>query len=210
MSSRKRSWDLVHRLGERPGRAGPERGPTGIGRGADEVCTRITHGLERPGGTVLGASRGDPAAAAVRWCGFLPGWDDPSCSSRFLVLRSQATANLIQIRRRTAGSTNAGGHGLDRVTGRRLLELSDRRSGSDRVVPPRATRGIQSRSRRRNHSTTTGLRRRAPVRPPPSPERPPRARTARAPTSSRPRSGKTSPPREPLDHRPRPTRAPQT
>ena len=33
--------DLVHRLGERPGRAGPERRPAGVGRRADEVRARI-------------------------------------------------------------------------------------------------------------------------------------------------------------------------
>ena len=39
---------------------------------------------------------------------FLSGMDDPSCSSRFLVLRLQATAKLIayRINRRTAGFTN--------------------------------------------------------------------------------------------------------
>ena len=39
-----------------------------VGRGADEVRAGVAHGLERPGGAVIGASRGDPVAAPVRWC----------------------------------------------------------------------------------------------------------------------------------------------
>ena len=49
--------DLVHRLGERPGGAGPVAGPPRVGGGADEVRAGVAHGLDRPPEAVIGALR---------------------------------------------------------------------------------------------------------------------------------------------------------
>ena len=89
--------DLVHRLGERPGGAGPVAGPPRVGGGPDEVRTgvvtvstvQLRPSAEPPRGDPVGApvsgvtypsSETDIFRTSEAMCCFLPGMDDTSCS----------------------------------------------------------------------------------------------------------------------------------